>query len=312
MIKAMMVTERTKPVGPTLFMLDEVDLLGFMSSLLEARDRGRKFGISLALLYQSVGQLKDHFGESQFGAWFDSAALVSYAVVKSEDGAKMISNNVGDLTVPVVNKSETKGWRDFAWSKGSQRGRVNVSTNLQKRPLILPHEVREMRADEQIIFCAGRPPLRCGRAIMFRRPEMMAVLGKSRVREGAAPMAKGVAAEACNAGYTFLSPANAANANLAIDERMGKFGGAEVDRGARFATARTTAATVFGREQLGSLDISLDDPSDTEDRAAEELVDGTFSILEGFALQQAATARLDAEAAQSASQHLSRSEPILV
>jgi type IV secretion system protein VirD4 len=191
MIKAMMSVDETrpKPAGPTLFMLDEVDLLGFMSSLLEARDRGRKFGISLALLYQSVGQLKDHFGESQFGAWFDSAALVSYAVVKSEDGAKIISGNVGEVTVPVVNKSETKGWRDAAFGKNSQRGRINVSTNLQKRALIMPHEVREMRADEQIIFCAGRPALRCGRAIMFRRPEMMKVLGVSRVREGSKPKA---------------------------------------------------------------------------------------------------------------------------
>ena len=42
MIKSMMLTDRQKPAGPILFMLDEVDLLGFMSSLLEARDRGRK------------------------------------------------------------------------------------------------------------------------------------------------------------------------------------------------------------------------------------------------------------------------------
>ena len=140
------------------------------------------------MLYQPVWQLKDHFGEAQFGAWFDSAALVSYAVVNSEDGAKLISNNVGELTVPVVNKSETKSWRDFAWSKGSRRGRINHSTNLQKRPLILPHEVREMRADEQIIFRASRPPLRCGRAIMFRRPELMSVLGASRVREGSSKL----------------------------------------------------------------------------------------------------------------------------
>ena len=64
---------------------------------------------------------------------------------------------------------------------------MTYSTNLQKRPLILPHEVREMRRDEQIIFAAAKPALRCGRAIFFRRPEMMEGLGKSRLREGAPP-----------------------------------------------------------------------------------------------------------------------------
>jgi type IV secretion system protein VirD4 len=29
-----------------------------------------------------------------------------------------------------------------------------------------------MRTDEQIIFTSGNPPLRCGRAIYFRRKEM--------------------------------------------------------------------------------------------------------------------------------------------
>jgi type IV secretion system protein VirD4 len=29
-----------------------------------------------------------------------------------------------------------------------------------------------MRADGQIVFTAGNPPLRCGRAIWFRRNEM--------------------------------------------------------------------------------------------------------------------------------------------
>ena len=45
-----------------LFCLDEADLLGRMNVLEEARDRGRKYGITLMMLYQSVGQLEHHFG----------------------------------------------------------------------------------------------------------------------------------------------------------------------------------------------------------------------------------------------------------
>jgi len=37
-----------------------------------------------------------------------------------------------------------------------------------------------MRTDEQIVFVRGRRPLRCGRAIYFRRPEMLAQVEANR------------------------------------------------------------------------------------------------------------------------------------
>ncbi|UIY27940.1 type IV secretory system conjugative DNA transfer family protein (plasmid) [Rhizobium leguminosarum] len=37
-----------------------------------------------------------------------------------------------------------------------------------------------MRADEQIVFTAGNAPLRCGRAIWFRRDDMKACVGTNR------------------------------------------------------------------------------------------------------------------------------------
>jgi type IV secretion system protein VirD4 len=45
--------------GRVLFLLDEAARLGRMSVLQQARDAGRKYGITLQLLYQSVGQLED-------------------------------------------------------------------------------------------------------------------------------------------------------------------------------------------------------------------------------------------------------------
>lgn len=69
-----------------------------MSALEEARDRGRKFGISLMLLYQSVGHIEKHFGKEGAVAWFDSAAIVSYAVVTSPGTAERISKQAGECT----------------------------------------------------------------------------------------------------------------------------------------------------------------------------------------------------------------------
>jgi len=40
--------------------------------------------------------------------------------------------------------------------------------------LIKPEDVLQgMRYDEQIVLVQNAPPLRCGRSIYFRRPEMM-------------------------------------------------------------------------------------------------------------------------------------------
>ncbi|WP_455479161.1 Ti-type conjugative transfer system protein TraG [Bartonella sp. B23] len=161
-----------------LFVLDEVDLLGYMNILEEARDRGRKYGTSLMLFYQSSGQLVNHFGESGARSWFESCSFVSYAAIKDLQTAKDISERCGQMTVEVagINKS-----------RGISLGRSSYNINYQQRALILPHEIiQEMRQDEQIILMQGQPPLRCGRAIYFRRKEMLAAAEKNRF----APQAK--------------------------------------------------------------------------------------------------------------------------
>lgn len=161
-----------------LFVLDEVDLLGYMNILEEARDRGRKYGASLMLFYQSSGQLVNHFGEAGARSWFESCSFVSYAAIKDLQTAKDISERCGQMTIEVTGTSKSRG---LSLTKGSQ------NINYQQRALILPHEIiQEMRQDEQIILMQGHPPLRCGRAIYFRRKEMLAATEKNRF----APQAK--------------------------------------------------------------------------------------------------------------------------
>ncbi|KQY15036.1 conjugal transfer protein TraG [Rhizobium sp. Root73] len=151
-----------------LFMLDEVDLLGYMRVLEEARDRGRKYGISLMLMYQSVGQLERHFGKDGATSWIDGCAFASYAAIKALDTARNVSAQCGEMTVEVQGRS-----RNIGWDAKNSGMRKSESVNLQRRPLILPHEITQsMRKDEQIIIVQGHSPIRCGRAIYFRRKEM--------------------------------------------------------------------------------------------------------------------------------------------
>ncbi|WP_292380322.1 Ti-type conjugative transfer system protein TraG, partial [Mesorhizobium sp.] len=151
-----------------LFMLDEVDLLGYMRVLEEARDRGRKYGISMMLMYQSVGQMERHFGKDGATSWIDGCAFASYAAIKALDTARYVSAQCGEMTVEVKGSS-----RNIGWDTKNTSSRKSESVNFQRRPLIMPHEITQsMRKDEQIIIVQGHSPIRCGRAIYFRRKEM--------------------------------------------------------------------------------------------------------------------------------------------
>jgi type IV secretion system protein VirD4 len=159
-----------------LFMLDEVDLLGYMRVLEEARDRGRKYGISMMLMYQSVGQLERHFGRDGATSWIDGCAFASYAAIKALDTARNVSAQCGEMTVEVKGSS-----RNIGWDTKNSASRKSENVNFQRRPLIMPHEITQsMRKDEQIIIVQGHSPIRCGRAIYFRRKDMDAAASANR------------------------------------------------------------------------------------------------------------------------------------
>lgn len=158
--------------GRTLFLLDEVARLGFMRILETARDAGRKYGITLVLLFQSIGQMREAYGgRDATSKWFESASWMSFAAINDPETADYISKRCGDTTVEVSQVSTSTR------ASGSSRTR---SKQLSRRPLILPHEVLQMRADEQIVFTAGNPPIRCGRAIWFRRKDLQSRVDSNR------------------------------------------------------------------------------------------------------------------------------------
>ncbi len=163
--------------GRALFLLDEVARLGYMRILETARDAGRKYGISLTMIYQSIGQLRETYGGRDASSkWFESASWISFAAINDPETADYISRRCGTTTVEIDQIS-----RSFQ-ARGSSRTR---SKQLASRPLIQQHEVLRMRADEQIVFTAGNAPLRCGRAIWFRRADMKSCVGENRFQKSA-------------------------------------------------------------------------------------------------------------------------------
>ncbi|PDT33878.1 Ti-type conjugative transfer system protein TraG [Rhizobium sp. M10] len=161
--------------GRALFLLDEVARLGYMRILETARDAGRKYGITLLMIYQSIGQMRETYGGRDAASkWFESASWISFAAINDPETAEYISRRCGMTTVEIDQVSRS------SQAKGSSRTR---SKQLAARPLIQPHEVLRMRADEQIVFTAGNAPLRCGRAIWFRREDMKRCVGTNKFQQ---------------------------------------------------------------------------------------------------------------------------------
>lgn len=176
--------------GRMLFLLDEVARLGPMAALEAARDAGRKYGITLLLLYQSAGQLAEQWGREGARAWVDSTAWRLYAAVQDPETARELSQLCGEHGVLATSEGDTRGTSTRWGAATSASSGKSANRSEIRRPLIKPDELlQDARADEAFVIARGHKPLRCGRAIYFRRPEMVAQVDPSRFQAPHRPKA---------------------------------------------------------------------------------------------------------------------------
>ncbi|HWX51528.1 MAG TPA: type IV secretory system conjugative DNA transfer family protein [Roseomonas sp.] len=173
--------------GRVLFMLDEVSRLGPMKILEVARDAGRKYGITLQLLYQSEDQLTQQWGRQGRNAWFDSVSWRSYAAIQNFETARSVSDMAGGHSVMAESEGRNSGSQGKPLEAGSRSRGTSTNRHEMSRALIRPDELtQDVRGDEAFVFARGAKPLRCGRAIYFRRPELRAAIEASRFHKSAA------------------------------------------------------------------------------------------------------------------------------
>ena len=166
--------------GRILFLLDEVARLGYMQTLEQARDAGRKYGITLLLLYQSLGQLAEQWGREGKQAWYDSTSWRLFAAVQDPDTARELSGMCGEHGVVTTALGESAGTQGRMTGTSVSSGWSENRSEI-KRALIKPDELlQDTRADEAFLLIRGAKPLRCGRAIWFRRPEWQSLVDPNR------------------------------------------------------------------------------------------------------------------------------------
>ena len=111
----------------------------------------------------------------------------SYSAVSEPPRRSRISKACGEYGIVTARKPIE--WHQPAPAPGADRHqeprRKRDPRRASRRRLITADEIlHDMRTDDQIVFLRGLKPLRCGRAIYFRRPEMASAVGRATVFGG--------------------------------------------------------------------------------------------------------------------------------
>jgi type IV secretion system protein VirD4 len=149
--------------GRILYLLDEAARLGYMKILETARDAGRKYGITMQLLYQSSGQIVDQWGEQGKRSWYEGVSYRCYAAVQDLDTATELENSFGTYGVMASSEGNNTGRSGKALGASNLSRGSNISYHEISRPLIRKAELmHDTRDDEMFVLTRGSPPLRCG------------------------------------------------------------------------------------------------------------------------------------------------------
>jgi type IV secretion system protein VirD4 len=146
-----------------LMMLDEFTALGRIPIIAEAVSYLPGYNVRVVLVIQTPAQLREVYGPNGAETMLKTLAARIVFAPKDFPDTREISDELGFTTVKV--KSLSKPVFDLSDSKGRRQRSVSVSE--QRRALLLPQEVKELGAEEAIIFHEGLRPIRCRKIRYF-------------------------------------------------------------------------------------------------------------------------------------------------
>jgi type IV secretion system protein VirD4 len=107
--------------------------------------------------------------------------------VQDLDTARELEDTFGRYAVMATSEGSNRGSSGKSFEVGSRSRGANTSYHEISRPLIRREELmNDCRTDEAFVIIRGAKPLRCGRAIYFRRPELAARVAANRFATNAA------------------------------------------------------------------------------------------------------------------------------
>jgi len=120
--------------------------------------------VRVLLVIQTPAQLREVYGPNGAETMMKSLAARIVFTPKDIADAREISDELGNTTVKV--KTLSRPLMDFSDAKGRRQRSVSVSE--QRRALLLPQEVKDLGAEQAIIFHEGLRPIRCRKIRYFQ------------------------------------------------------------------------------------------------------------------------------------------------
>jgi type IV secretion system protein VirD4 len=145
-----------------MMMLDEFTALGRIPILAEAVSYLPGYNVRIVLVIQTPAQLREVYGANAAETMLKSLAARIVFAPKDFADAREISDELGFTTV----KSKSVSTPSLDLFAKDNRSR-STNTSDQRRALLLPQEVKELGADEAIIFYEGLRPIRCRKIRYF-------------------------------------------------------------------------------------------------------------------------------------------------
>jgi type IV secretion system protein VirD4 len=138
-----------------LILLDEFTALGKIPIIAEAISYLPGYNVRVLMVIQTPAQLREVYGSNGSETMLKSLAARIVFTPKDMADAREISEELGNTTVKVKSYSRPQ----MGFGDRKRQNTVNVSE--QRRPLLLPQEIKALGKDQALIFYEGLPTIRC-------------------------------------------------------------------------------------------------------------------------------------------------------
>ena len=146
-----------------LMMLDEFAALGRIPIIAESVSYLPGYNVRVVLVIHTPAQLREVYGANAAETMLKSLAARIVFAPKDYADAREISDELGMTTVQA--RTVSRPMFDVGDAKGRRSRSVSVSE--QRRPLLLPQEVKALGTGKALIFYEGLSPIRCRKIRYF-------------------------------------------------------------------------------------------------------------------------------------------------
>lgn len=142
-----------------LTLMDEFTSMGRLDVWAKRISVSASYGVRDLTIVQSRPQLRSVYGAEDAQNFITNHGASIVFTPREQEDAEEYSKALGDRTVRRQNRSI---------SRGAGGSTVSTSYSEERRPLMLPQEIKEFPKDEELIFIEGCPPIRCRKNWYFK------------------------------------------------------------------------------------------------------------------------------------------------